>query len=166
MGVTIRRMETAAGNLYKEKAIRGFCHLCSGQEAIYVGIANALREHDSVITSYRAHGFSYVMGVSVLGVLAELTGRKSGCVRGKGGSMHMYAPNFFGGNGIVGAQVPLGAGIAFAHKYKEDGGVSFSLYGDGAAQQGQVFESFNLAKLWELPAVFICENNHYAMGTS
>merc|ERR1739838_4375 len=164
--VTVRRMETAAANLYKEKAIRGFCHLCSGQEAIYSGMKAALRDQDAVITSYRAHGFTYVMGVPVLGVLAELTGRKSGCVRGKGGSMHMYAKNFYGGNGIVGAQVPLGAGIAFAHKYKEDGGVNFSLYGDGAANQGQIAEAFNLAKLWNLPAVFICENNHYGMGTS
>merc|ERR1712121_70846 len=164
--VTVRRMETAAANLYKEKAIRGFCHLCSGQEAIYSGIGAALREQDSVITSYRAHGFTYVMGIPAIGVLAELTGRKSGCVRGKGGSMHMYAKNFYGGNGIVGAQVPLGAGIAFAHKYKGDGGVNFSLYGDGAANQGQVYEAFNMAKLWNLPAVFICENNGYAMGTS
>merc|ERR1712241_1467893 len=164
--VTVRRMETAAANLYKEKAIRGFCHLCSGQEAIYSGIGAALREQDSVITSYRAHGFTYVMGIPVIGVLAELTGKKSGVVRGKGGSMHMYAKNFYGGNGIVGAQVPLGAGIAFAHKYKGDGGVNFSLYGDGAANQGQVAEAFNLAKLWDLPAVFICENNHYGMGTS
>merc|ERR1712004_246045 len=150
----------------KEKAIRGFCHLCSGQEAVYSGMKAGIREQDSIITSYRAHGFTYVMGVSVLGVLAELTGRKSGVVRGKGGSMHMYAKNFYGGNGIVGAQVPLGAGIAFAHQYKGDGGVNFSLYGDGAANQGQVYEAFNLAKLWNLPAVFICENNHYAMGTS
>merc|ERR1711936_830528 len=164
--VTIRRMETAAANLYKEKAIRGFCHLCSGQEAVYSGMKAGIREQDSIITSYRAHGFTYVTGVSVLGVLAELTGRKSGVVRGKGGSMHMYAKNFYGGNGIVGAQVPLGAGIAFAHQYKGDGGVNFSLYGDGAANQGQVYEAFNLAKLWNLPAVFICENNHYAMGTS
>jgi len=164
--VTVRRMETAAANLYKEKAIRGFCHLCSGQEAIYSGIKAGMREQDSVITSYRAHGFTYVMGIPVLGVLGELTGKKSGVVRGKGGSMHMYAKNFYGGNGIVGAQVPLGAGIAFAHKYKEDGGVNFSLYGDGAASQGQIAEAFNLAKLWNLPAVFICENNHYGMGTS
>lgn len=164
--VTIRRMETAAGNLYKEKAIRGFCHLCSGQEAIYVGIANALREHDSVITSYRAHGFTYVMGVPVQGVLSELTGRSSGCVRGKGGSMHMYAHNFYGGNGIVGAQVPLGAGIGFASRYRGEGGVNFSLYGDGAANQGQIFEAYNIAKLWNIPAVFICENNGYGMGTS
>merc|ERR1711936_1353209 len=164
--VTIRRMETAAANLYKEKAIRGFCHLCSGQEAVYSGMKAAIRDQDAIITSYRAHGFTYVMGVPVLGVLAELTGRKSGCVRGKGGSMHMYAKNFYGGNGIVGAQVPLGAGISFAQKYNEDGGVTFSLYGDGAANQGQAFEAFNLAKLWDLPSVFICENNHYGMGTS
>merc|ERR1712079_701468 len=164
--VTVRRMETAAANLYKEKSIRGFCHLCSGQEAIYSGMKAALRDQDAVITSYRAHGFTYVMGVPVLGVLAELTGRKSGCVRGKGGSMHMYAKNFYGGNGIVGAQVPLGAGISFAQKYNEDGGVTFSLYGDGAANQGEVAEAFNLAKLWDLPSVFICENNHYGMGTS
>merc|ERR1711963_265172 len=164
--VVVRRMESVAANLYKEKSIRGSCHLCSGQEAVCVGMKAGMRSVDTVITSYRAHVFSYVMGVSVLGVLAELTGRKSGCVRGKGGSMHMYAPNFFGGNGIVGAQVPLGAGLAFAHKYKGDGGVSFSLYGDGAAQQGQVFEAYNMAKLWDLPAVFICENNGYGMGTS
>jgi len=164
--VTIRRMETAAANLYKEKSIRGFCHLCSGQEAIYSGMKAALRDVDSVITSYRAHGFTYVMGVPVLGVLGELAGKKCGVVRGKGGSMHMYAKNFYGGNGIVGAQVPLGAGIAFGHKYKGDGGVNFALYGDGAANQGQVGEAFNLAKLWNLPAVFICENNHYGMGTS
>lgn len=164
--VAVRRLETAAANLYKEKAIRGFCHLCSGQEAICVGLVSALRDQDTVITSYRAHGFTYCMGVSVLGVLAELTGRKSGCVRGKGGSMHMYAKNFYGGNGIVGAQVPLGAGLAFAHKYKNDGGVAFALYGDGAAQQGQCFEAYNMAKLWDLPVVFICENNGYGMGTS
>lgn len=164
--VTIRRLETAAASMYKEKAIRGFCHLCSGQEAIYCGMKAALRSQDTVITSYRAHGFTYVMGVPVLGVLAELTGRSSGCVRGKGGSMHMYAENFFGGNGIVGAQVPLGAGIGLAHKYKGDGGVNFALYGDGAANQGQVFEAYNIAKLWDIPVVFICENNQYGMGTS
>jgi len=163
--VTIRRLETASANLYKEKAIRGFCHLCSGQEAVYSGIVSALRPQDTVITSYRAHGFTYALGVPILGVLAELTGKKSGCVRGKGGSMHMYTKNFYGGNGIVGAQVPLGAGIAFAHKYSGDGGVNFALYGDGAANQGQVSEAFNLAKLWALPVVFVCENNHYAMGT-
>jgi pyruvate dehydrogenase E1 component alpha subunit len=162
----IRRLETAAGNLYKEKAIRGFCHLYSGQEACAVGMKAALTEKDSVITAYRAHGWSYLMGVSPFGVLAELLGRKSGCARGKGGSMHMYAPNFYGGNGIVGAQVPLGAGLALAHKYKEDGGINVALYGDGAANQGQIFEAYNMSKLWNLPAIFVCENNGYGMGTS
>merc|ERR1711953_1588032 len=164
--VTIKRMETAAANLYKEKAIRGFCHLCSGQEAVYSGMKAGIREQDSIITSYRAHGFTYVMGVPVLGVLAELTGRKSGVVRGKGGSMHMFAKNFYGGNGIVGAQIPMGAGLAFAHKYKNDGSVNMSLFGDGASNQGQAFEAYNIAKLWKLPVIFVCENNEYGMGTS
>merc|ERR1712079_291759 len=164
--VTVRRMETAAANLYKEKSIRGFCHLCSGQEAIYSGMKAALRDQDAVITSYRAHGFTHALGVPILGVLAELTGRKSGCVRGKGGSMHMYARNFYGGNGIVGAQVPLGAGIAFAHKYRGEKQVCVALYGDGAANQGQVFEAYNIAQLWKLPCIFVCENNQYGMGTS
>ncbi|XP_044011145.1 probable pyruvate dehydrogenase E1 component subunit alpha, mitochondrial isoform X2 [Aphidius gifuensis] len=163
---TIRRMETAAGNLYKEKIVRGFCHLYSGQEACAVGMQAALRPVDSVITAYRAHGWTYLMGISPVGVLSELTGRQSGNARGKGGSMHMYAKNFYGGNGIVGAQVPLGAGIAFAHKYKGDGGVCLALYGDGAANQGQIFEVYNMAKLWDVPCLFVCENNQYAMGTS
>ncbi|KAJ9601406.1 hypothetical protein L9F63_000430 [Diploptera punctata] len=163
---TIRRMETAAGNMYKEKIIRGFCHLYSGQEACAVGIKAALRPQDSVITAYRAHGWTYMMGVPQLGVLAELTGRQSGCARGKGGSMHMYAKNFYGGNGIVGAQVPLGVGIAFAAKYSGTDGVCVTLYGDGAANQGQVFEVYNMAKLWDVPCIFVCENNGYGMGTS
>ncbi|KAL1380474.1 hypothetical protein pipiens_014171 [Culex pipiens pipiens] len=162
----IRRMETAAGNLYKEKIIRGFCHLYSGQEACAVGMRAAMRPEDSCITAYRCHGWTYLMGVSMQGVLAELTGRQSGCARGKGGSMHMYTNNFYGGNGIVGAQVPLGVGIAFAAKYNGTKGVCIAAYGDGAANQGQIFEVYNMAKLWNAPCIFVCENNGYGMGTS
>ena len=165
--IVIRRLETACGNLYKEKVIRGFCHLYSGQEAVAVGMIGSLRkDKDSVITSYRSHGWTHLMGVSILEILAELTGKESGNVRGKGGSMHMYSKNFYGGNGIVGAQAPLGAGIAFAHKYKKDGGVCATLYGDGAANQGQIFEVYNISKLWNLPCIFVCENNGFGMGTS
>lgn len=156
---TIRRLETSAGSLYKEKIIRGFCHLYSGQEACAVGMVAAMRPDDSVITAYRCHGWTYLLGATEEGVLSELTGRSTGVSRGKGGSMHMYAKNFYGGNGIVGAQVPLGAGIALAAQYQGKKAVCISLYGDGAANQGQVFEAYNIAKLWNLPAIFVCENN-------
>ncbi|CAO1403370.1 unnamed protein product [Diamesa tonsa] len=162
----IRRIETSAGNLYKEKIVRGFCHLYSGQEAVAVGMKNSMREQDNIISAYRVHGWTYLMGVSPYGVLAELTGKQGGCARGKGGSMHMYAPNFYGGNGIVGAQVPLGAGVALACQYKGNNGVCMSLYGDGASNQGQVFEAYNIAYLMKLPCIFVCENNGYGMGTS
>lgn len=162
----IRRMELKADQLYKQKFIRGFCHLCDGQEACYVGLEAGIKPSDHVITSYRAHGICYTRGLSVKSILAELTGRKGGCAKGKGGSMHMYAGRFYGGNGIVGAQVPLGAGIALACKYTGNDEICLTLYGDGAANQGQIAEAHNMAALWKLPCVFICENNLYAMGTS
>lgn len=163
---TVRRLETAASSLYKDKIVRGFCHLYSGQEACAVGMKAAMRADDSVITAYRCHGWTYLLGVPILQVLSELTGRQTGCSRGKGGSMHMYGKNFYGGNGIVGAQVPLGVGIALAAKYLNKKAVCISLYGDGAANQGQVFEVYNMAKLWNIPCIFVCENNGYGMGTS
>ncbi|XP_002132667.2 pyruvate dehydrogenase E1 component subunit alpha, mitochondrial-like [Drosophila pseudoobscura] len=162
---TVRLLETAASRLYKEQLVRGFCHLYTGQEACAVGIRAAMRSNDNLITGYRVHGWAYMMGVPAVGVLAELTGRRSGCSGGKGGSMHMYGRNFYGGTGIVGDQVPLGAGVAFTSKYLQDGGVCLALYGDGAANQGQVFECFNMALLWKLPMIFVCENNNYGMGT-
>ncbi|KAF2085298.1 hypothetical protein K490DRAFT_67949 [Saccharata proteae CBS 121410] len=164
--VAVRRMEMAADRLYKEKKIRGFCHLSTGQEAVAVGIEHAIDRADHIITAYRCHGFAMMRGGTVKSIIGELLGRREGIAYGKGGSMHMFAPGFYGGNGIVGAQVPVGAGIAFAEKYSGKKSVTLSLYGDGASNQGQVFEAFNMAKLWGLPVIFGCENNKYGMGTS
>ncbi|KAI4675688.1 uncharacterized protein J4E88_007722 [Alternaria novae-zelandiae] len=164
--VAVRRMEMAADRLYKEKKIRGFCHLSTGQEAVAVGIEHAIERADHLITAYRCHGFALMRGASVKSIIGELLGRREGIAYGKGGSMHMFAPGFYGGNGIVGAQVPVGAGIAFACQYENKKNVTLALYGDGASNQGQVFEAFNMAKLWNLPVIFGCENNKYGMGTA
>jgi pyruvate dehydrogenase E1 component alpha subunit len=163
----IRRFEEKAGQLYGMGFIGGFCHLYIGQEAVVVGMQMAIEEGDQVITGYRDHGHMLATGMDAKGVMAELTGRKGGYSKGKGGSMHMFSveKGFFGGHGIVGAQVSLGTGLAFAMKYKGNGRVSLTYYGDGAANQGQVYESFNMAKLWSLPVVYIVENNKYGMGT-
>ena len=167
--VLIRRFEEKAGQLYGLGLIGGFCHLYIGQEAVAVGLQSALKEgHDSVITGYRDHGHMLAYGIDPKVIMAELTGRGAGISHGKGGSMHMFSTDhkFYGGHGIVGAQVPLGAGLAFAHKYRGDGGVCMAYFGDGAANQGQVYETFNMAALWQLPIIFVVENNGYAMGTA
>ncbi|MSO75709.1 MAG: pyruvate dehydrogenase (acetyl-transferring) E1 component subunit alpha [Alphaproteobacteria bacterium] len=164
----IRRFEEKAGQMYGMGLIGGFCHLYIGQEAVVVGMQAALGAQDAVITGYRDHGHMLATGMEAPGVMAELTGRRGGYSKGKGGSMHMFsrAKNFYGGHGIVAAQVPLGTGIAFAQKYQEIAAVSVTYFGDGAANQGQVYESFNMAALWKLPVVYVIENNKYGMGTS
>jgi pyruvate dehydrogenase E1 component alpha subunit len=164
----IRRFEEKAGQLYGMGLIGGFCHLYIGQEAVVVGLQMASKDGDQVITSYRDHGHMLACGMDPKGVMAELTGRRGGYSHGKGGSMHMFSreKQFFGGHGIVGAQVPLGAGLAFANKYRGNDHVSLTYFGDGAANQGQVYETFNMAALWKLPVIFVIENNRYAMGTS
>src|ERR1700749_3353422 len=164
----IRRFEEKAGQLYGMGAIGGFCHLYIGQEAIVVGMQMALKKGDQVITGYRDHGHMLACGMEAKGVMAELTGRHGGYSKGKGGSMHMFSKekNFFGGHGIVGAQVSLGTGLAFANRYRDNDFVSLAYFGDGASNQGQVYESFNMAELWKLPVIYVIENNRYAMGTS
>jgi len=165
----IRRFEERAGQLYGLGLIGGFCHLYIGQEAVGVGLQSAMTVgKDSVITGYRDHGHMLAYGIDPKVIMAELTGRAAGISKGKGGSMHMFSVDhgFYGGHGIVGAQVSLGTGLAFKHKYSEDGGVCLTYFGDGAANQGQVYESFNMAKLWNLPVIYAIENNQYAMGTS
>jgi pyruvate dehydrogenase E1 component alpha subunit len=166
--VLIRRFEERAGQMYGMGLIGGFCHLYIGQEAVVVGMQAAIEDGDTVVTSYRDHGHMLACGMDPKGVMAELTGRRGGYSRGKGGSMHMFSRenNFFGGHGIVGAQVPIGTGLGFAHRYREDGHISVTYLGDGAINQGQVYESFNMASLWKLPVVYVIENNRYGMGTS
>ncbi|WP_299812921.1 pyruvate dehydrogenase (acetyl-transferring) E1 component subunit alpha [uncultured Roseibium sp.] len=164
----IRRFEEKAGQLYGMGLIGGFCHLYIGQEAVVVGLQMAKKDGDQMITGYRDHGHMLAMDLDPKGVMAELTGRRGGLSKGKGGSMHMFSKekHFYGGHGIVGAQVPLGTGLGFANKYRENGNVAMAFFGDGASNQGQVYESFNMAELWKLPVVYVIENNKYGMGTS
>ncbi len=165
---TMRKMEERIAAMYGMGHINGFCHLYIGQEAVLTGLNSLANKQDSLMTTYRAHAHTYISGIEPKYIMAELTGRATGCAKGKGGSMHMFNKkgNFYGGHGIVGSSVPIGAGLAFAHKYMEDKGVSFIYFGDGASNQGQVAETLNMASLWQLPALFVLENNQYAMGTS
>jgi len=165
----IRRFEERTLKAYQvENDVRGFCHVYIGQEAIAAGMVSALSSDDKVVTAYRQHGIALARGLSSKSCMAELYGKETGCVKGKGGSMHFFSKehNYFGGNGIVGAQIPIGTGIAFAEKYRKTKNLAVTMFGDGAARQGALYESFNMAKTWNLPVLYICENNHYAMGTS
>lgn len=161
----VRRLENVCAGLYRTKIIRGFCHLYAGQEAVATGIKSVMEPEDVLITAYRSHGFCYVMGCSAESIIAELAGRVTGVSRGKGGSMHMYADRMYGGNGIVGSHIPVGTGLGFAQKYAKKKGISLTVYGDGAANQGQSFESFNIAKLFNIPVLYVIENNLYGLGT-
>jgi pyruvate dehydrogenase E1 component alpha subunit len=164
----IRRFEEKSGQMYGMGLIGGFCHLYIGEEAVIVGMRSVMSPRDSMITAYRDHGHALAVGEDPKAVMAELMGRQGGSSKGKGGSMHLYRPeaNFYGGHGIVGASVPIGVGVAFAHKYRDDGGICLTFFGDGAANQGQVYEACNMAALWSLPVLFVIENNRYGMGTS
>lgn len=164
----IRRFEESTLQAYGQQKIRGFCHVYIGQEAIAAGLVTAIKDEDPVVTAYRQHGIALSRGIPPSACMAELFGKETGCVKGKGGSMHFFSKDnyYFGGNGIVGAQIPIGTGIGFAEKYKETGGLCVTMFGDGAARQGALYESFNMAMSWELPVLYICENNGYAMGTS
>lgn len=166
--VRLRKFEERAGMLYSQQKIRGFCHLYIGQEAIAAGVMSAMRKDDRMITAYRDHGLAIAKGITCNEAMAELYGKATGCTKGKGGSMHFFSKehSFFGGHGIVGAQIPLGAGIAFSDKYFGKDNVTICFFGDGAARQGALHETFNMAMTWKLPVIFVCENNGYAMGTS
>ncbi len=168
MMLRIRRFEERTLMAYGQQKIRGFCHVYIGQEAIAAGLISAIRPEDAIVTAYRQHGIAISRGISTKACMAELFGKRTGVVKGKGGSMHFFSNEhrFFGGNGIVGAQIPIGAGIAFAEKYKGTDNLCVTMFGDGAARQGALYEAFNMAMTWKLPVLFICENNHYAMGTS
>ncbi|MBY0243975.1 MAG: pyruvate dehydrogenase (acetyl-transferring) E1 component subunit alpha [Sphingobacteriaceae bacterium] len=164
----MRKFEEKTGQLYGQQKIRGFCHLYIGQEAVVAGAVSAMKQGDSMVTAYRDHAHALALGVSADSIMAEMYGKITGCSKGKGGSMHIFSKehNFYGGHGIVGGQVPLGAGIAFAEKYKGTDKVNICYMGDGAVRQGALHEAFNMAMLWKLPVIFVCENNGYAMGTS
>jgi len=168
MMLRIRRFEERTLMMYGQQKVRGFCHVYIGQEAIAAGLISAIRPEDGIVTAYRQHGIAISRGISTKECMAELFGKETGCVKGKGGSMHFFSKEhkFFGGNGIVGAQIPIGTGIAFAEKYKGTDNLCVTMFGDGAARQGALYEAFNMGMTWKLPVLYICENNHYAMGTS